>query len=65
MPRGQALPGEKRRARNWYRKGQSITYIAESMERPRETVRDWVADIRETEFFIEEFDPQNIYADAN
>lgn len=56
MPRGKALPGEKKRARDWYRKGQSISYIAESMGRPRETIRDWLTDLREIEFYKEVFE---------
>lgn len=46
MPSGPAQRGEKKRARDWFRKGQSITYIAAQMERPRETIRDWVKDLK-------------------
>lgn len=46
MASGPAQPGERTRARQWYKKGATITHIATQMGRPRETIRDWVADLR-------------------
>lgn len=46
MPSGPALKGERTRARQWFKKGATISHIARKMDRPRETVRDWLRDLR-------------------
>ena len=47
MPSGPALPGERKRARDWFRKGAAVSHIAREMGRPRKTIQDWTADLRQ------------------